>query len=76
MVGAETDHFMARLLADGWTESRKGKAWLRSNLAARCESDPFIPLGKVFTEIRHYGLVPTEHNSFNAIANYLTSFAS
>jgi hypothetical protein len=74
-VGDETDHFLARLLADRWSESRKGKAWLRSNLAARCDSDPFIPLGRVFTDVRHHGLVP-DHKSFDAIADYLTAFAS
>lgn len=75
-IGDKTDHFMARLLADKWSESRQGKSWLRSNLAARCESDPFISLGKVFTDSRHHGLIPVEHNSFNAIADYLISFAS
>jgi hypothetical protein len=75
-TGQETDDFLARLLADRRSESRKGKAWLRSNLAARCASDPSIALGKVFSEARHHGLVPVEHNSFDAIANYLNSFAA
>ena len=74
-IGSETDHFMARLLADKWSDSRYGKAWLRSNLAARCQSDPFIPLGKVFADARHHWLIPTEHNSFNQISDFLVSFA-
>jgi hypothetical protein len=75
-IGSETDHFMARLLADRWSESRRGKAWLRSNLAARCQSDPFIPLGRSFNDALHHRLIPTEHASFKQIADFLVSFAS
>ncbi|MEH2546363.1 hypothetical protein V1283_003008 [Bradyrhizobium sp. AZCC 2262] len=75
--GEKTDHYLATVLADKWrSESRFGKAWLRANLAVRCASDPFIPLGKVFREPKHYHLVPVAHNSFKPIADYLTDFAS
>jgi Protein of unknown function (DUF3226) len=71
-MGGHTDHFLAVIGADKWpSPTRRGKAWLRSNLAARCESDPFIPLGKVFSEAKHAGLIPLGHGSFNQIADFL-----
>src|ERR1700730_1281682 len=68
--------FMDLLFYERWeSESRRGKAWLRANLAARCARDPFVPLGEVFREARYRHLIPLNHNSFNQIANVLATFA-
>jgi hypothetical protein len=73
-ISAQVDAFMATIGADRWeSESRKGKAWLRVSLAARCESDPFVPLGYVFKEARFKFLVPLNHASFNPIADFLAA---
>lgn len=73
-VGGHVDYFLALLAADRWASpSRVGKAWLRSNLAGRCESDPFIPLGRVFNERRHENLIPVGDGSFDRIADVLRS---
>jgi hypothetical protein len=74
-AGKDVDDFMAVCRAERWTDSRFGKAWLRTNLAIRCERDPFIPLGVVFEEVRNHHLIPVEHASFKQIANFLSSFA-
>jgi hypothetical protein len=74
-IGAHVDHFMALLNSDGWTDSRIGKAWLRTNLAARCERDPFVPLGTVFDDNRYNNLIPLNDPSLNQVANFLASFS-
>jgi hypothetical protein len=75
-VGSNVDTFLAMIGADRWqSESRRAKAWLRVNLAARCASDPFIPLGTIFDESRHNGLIPVGHPSLKRIADVLASFA-
>jgi hypothetical protein len=74
-VGDKVDTFMAMIAAERWkNESRFAKAWLRSNLAARC-ADPFVPLGHVFEEQKYLKLIPVDHTSFDNIANFLGSFA-
>jgi hypothetical protein len=53
-VGGHVDTFLALAGSDRWASpSRRGKAWLRSNLAVRCEVDPFVPLGRIFNERRY-----------------------
>lgn len=74
-TAAHVDTFSALVGADIWTsESRKGKMWLRSLLAVRCTHDPFVPLGKVFTEQRNRQLIPLGHASLDRIANLLAGF--
>lgn len=58
-MASHVSAFLALAGADNWpSQSRHGKAWLRSSLAVRCEVDPFVPLGKVFSETRHANLIP------------------
>jgi hypothetical protein len=72
-IAAHVDTFMDLIRAESWrNESRFGKAWLRTNLAARCSRDPFIALGRVFTEARYNGLIPVDHSSFDRIAEVLS----
>jgi hypothetical protein len=59
-----------------WTsESRRGKAWLRSNLAIRSR-DPFVQLGSVFEEPKYRPLIPISRDveSFKRIADVLATF--
>jgi hypothetical protein len=75
IVGAHVDTFMSMVGADNWNnESRYAKAWLRTNLAARCEPDPFVALGHVFENQKHQHLIPVNHASLNDVANFLASF--
>jgi hypothetical protein len=72
-IGGHVQTFLAMVKAEAWpSPSRYGKAWLRSNLAVRCEVDPFVPLGKVFREKRHEALIPVTDKSFNQIATFLS----
>ncbi len=74
-IGGHVTAFMGLLAASNWkNESRFGKAWLRANLAARCERDPFVPLGVVFEDDRNKDLIPVDHKSFDPVANFLSSF--
>jgi hypothetical protein len=74
-IAASVDQFMATIGADRWNdESRYGKAWLRSNLAARCASDPFVPLGHVFEKPKHADLIPIDHMCFDQITEFLRTF--
>ncbi len=74
-IASHVDSFMASLKSDKWdNESREGKAWLRTNLAARCDNDPFVALGHVFEHSRYSQLIPFKHNSFKAIVDFLTTF--
>lgn len=76
IVGSHVDYFLGLLQADKWpSESRRGKAWLRANLAARCEHDPFIALGNVFAKDRDCALIPVTDPTLDPIANFLASFA-
>lgn len=74
-AGARIDDFLALSGDENWTISRRGKAWLRTNLAVRCEPDPFVPLGRVFDEARFQHLIPVGHASLNPVADFLASFA-
>ncbi|MCL4710149.1 MAG: hypothetical protein KJZ73_02795 [Pseudorhodoplanes sp.] len=72
-IATHVDYFLANIRADQWIgETRKGKAWLRSYLAARC-SDPFVPLGTVFRD--HRTALNINHSSLNRVAEFLASFA-
>jgi hypothetical protein len=72
-ISGHVQTFMDLVKAGKWpSPSRIGKAWLRSNLAVRCEADPFVPLGKVFNDKRHENLIPVKHKSFNRIADFLS----
>lgn len=73
-TGAHVDAFMASLKSASWkNESREGKAWLRANLAARCD-DPFVPLGYIFDEKRYHEIIPVKHNSLKPIVDFLATF--
>jgi hypothetical protein len=73
-IAAHVDTFMSLIGADNWTSvSRVGKAWLRVDLAARCENDPFVPLGVVFTEKKHESLIPLTNTNFDDIANVIAN---
>ena len=51
-----------------WRDDQLGKLWLRSCLAANCPRDPFVTLGKVFTEPRYYDIAPTNHPSLDGLS--------
>ncbi|CAN5677639.1 hypothetical protein BH10PSE6_BH10PSE6_37290 [soil metagenome] len=73
-TGTHVDTFMDLIHSDRWNnESRHAKAWLRASLAARCERDPFVALGDVFSESRYQPLIPVDHPSFVRIANFLSA---
>ncbi|MCV3209267.1 hypothetical protein OHD62_23670 [Mesorhizobium sp. YC-39] len=72
-VGTHVDNFAAVTKADSWQSlSRRNEMWLRSNLAARCKTDPFVPLGIVFQD--HKDLIPLKDKSFDRLANVLESY--
>jgi hypothetical protein len=74
-IAEKVDTFMATIHSENWNnESRVGKAWLRTSLAARCASDPFVPLGRVFEEAPLRHLIPVAHPSFDPIADVLRTF--
>ena len=74
-VAESVDNFLAIVGSDKWkSEVRVSKAWLRSTLAATC-SDPFVPLGEVFTRNKHKKLIPLEHKSLDGIAKFLSSLS-
>ena len=69
------DTFAALARTDNWDSAcRKGEMWLRSNLAARCEGDPFVTLRNVFTVRRNQFLIPINDQSFDAISDVLSGF--
>jgi hypothetical protein len=71
-IGTDVDHFLSTIHADRWkSETRFNKAWLRTNLAVRCERDPFVALGHIFSDNHHYGLIPVDHPSLDRIAGEL-----
>ena len=62
----------AIIKADQWaSESRRWKAWLRINLAIRCERDPFISMGDAISDKHHKRLIDFSHRSLSPIAEYL-----
>jgi hypothetical protein len=70
-VSGHVDTFLGLIYAERWrSESRYGKAWLRTYLAARAR-DPFVALGHVFSDPRQRGLIPVNHTSFDRIADVL-----
>lgn len=74
-IAGHVDTFMDLIGADRWNnETRVGKAWLRTILAARCERDPFVALGHVFNDQQYQPLIPLNHPSFDRIINVLRRF--
>lgn len=70
------DTFAALVRTERWDSAcHKGEMWLRSNLAARCERDPFVTLRNVFTVPRNQFLIPLNDACFNAISEVLNGFA-
>jgi len=74
-ISSYVDQFAALVGADQWTNSRRGKAWLRSILAVRCACDPFIPLGSALNDDRD-NIIPLTDNSLDKIADFLGSYGS
>jgi hypothetical protein len=74
-AGSRIDDFLVLCGAEKWNSTRLGKAWLRTNLAIRCEQDPFVALGHVFNEARYQHLIPVDHSSLNDVAKFLAGFA-
>jgi hypothetical protein len=75
VAASHVDTFMSLIVADRWgSESRFAKAWLRTNLAARCVRDPFVPLGHVFSDPRNAQLIPINHGSFHRILDEVRKF--
>lgn len=76
-VSADVDNFAAQVQVDRWdNDNRKKEMWLRSNLAARCEREPFVTLRNVFTNPRHQYLIPLDDPSFRDIADVLSTFGA
>ena len=76
-IGNHVDTFLDLIHAANWAnESRHGKAWLRTNLAARSDRDPFVALGDVFNDPRYQPLIPVDHPSFNPIADTLRALGT
>jgi hypothetical protein len=73
-IASHVDNFAALVGTDRWPHERRSKEmWLRSNLAARCQRDPFVTLQNVFTNRHHQNLIPLNHPSFQNISDVLTS---
>jgi len=73
-IGSNVDHFLALIGANRWhSQSRYWKAWLRINLAVRCDHDPFVPLGKAISEPRNRYLIDFTHGSLDDISSYISS---
>ena len=60
--------------AENWLVPRRGKLWLRVNLASRA-ADPFVSLGTVFRDEDCFHLIPLNDRSFRPIAMVLSSFS-
>ena len=74
-IASHVDHFAAIVRTDNWDSVRRRKEmWLRSNLAARCRTDPFVTLQNVFTKPRNHHLIPLDHPSFQEVSDVLVSF--
>jgi hypothetical protein len=72
----EVERFALVCRVDDWNSAVKPKEMrLRSNLAVRCERDPFVTLRNVFSNPAHAGLVPLNDPSFNGIGDVLATFA-
>ena len=74
-VSGHVDQFAALIGADNWDrETRKSKMWLRSMLAACCERDPFVFLGKVFRDNKSRYLIPLDHRCFDQVSAVLSQY--
>jgi hypothetical protein len=73
---SHVDQFSALVGTDKWkSECRRKEMWLRSNLAARSEADPFVSLRNVFSDKKNRGLVPLREATVKRIADFLIDFA-
>lgn len=74
-MAGHVDTFAALARTENWaSDTKKGEMWLRTNLAARCERDPFVTMRNVFTEPRYRFLLPLDDPSFDAISAVLDGF--
>jgi len=75
-ISGKIDQFHADVGADRWNSTcRKNEMWLRANLAAKCERDPFVSLRNVFSQRATMELIPLIHSSFQRIEDELARFA-
>jgi hypothetical protein len=74
-AAGKVNNFAALVTNGAWEAHKEGKLWLRASLAARCERDPFVTLGSVFTEPRYHPLIPVGHNSFNDLEQVIRRLA-
>jgi len=75
-AAAHVDKLIDDMHGRKWSVSRRGKAWLRCNLAVRCAHDPFVLLGAAFRERRTQNLIPIGDTQFFApIARILATYA-
>ena len=72
-VAAMSDHCLAVLRAENWAIPKRGKLWLRINLAARAR-DPFISLQSALTDPRESKLFRFKGKVLQPIAALLSSF--
>lgn len=74
-TAATTDAFLELVHWETWkSEKRRAKAWLRSNLAVRCDRDPFIPLKAVFKKDGRLIPVTNDVQEIRNLANVISSF--
>jgi hypothetical protein len=75
-LASNVDTFSGLVGAEGakWTGNRRGKMWLRCWLAVACESDPFVPLERVFD--KRADLIPMNDHAFDRLAKALAEFAT
>jgi hypothetical protein len=76
-MGGFVDQFASQAKVDKWkSECRKKEMWLRSDLAARCERDPFVSLRNVFSDKTNRWLIPLDDPSFKKIHDAMAKFAA
>lgn len=76
-MASKTENYRALVQADKWkSPSRREEMWLRANLAARSERDPFITLRNVFSDPKNRWLVPLDNPAFDPFEQMLRDFAS
>lgn len=74
-AAAHVDKLIDDMHGRKWSVSRRGKAWLRCNLAVRCAHDPFVLLGTAFREPRAQNLIPIKDVQFIPIAKILATYS-
>lgn len=71
-AASHIDNLLRDVGVQGWSETRIGKAWLRSNLAIR-HNDPCAPLGEIFRDSRN--LFDFNDATLNPLVEFLTGLA-